>query len=271
MKKLALGSPVILQSLASAPTNPVDGMMYWDSVNSEVKVYKSGSFKSVGASEFADNIFRIIDDVDGTKKIAFAAQNLTTGTTRTITMPDTDVNLGLIATALQSSTRGAVNGVASLDGSGKVPTSQIPDVLLGQVSYQGTWNANTNTPNIAASPSKGYYYVVSTSGATNLGGITDWVVGDWAIYNGTGWDKVDNTDKVSSINGQSGAVTLTTDNINQGTTNKYYSTSQFNTDLASKTTDNLAQGTTNKLSMFKEHGFKYPLEGGVRSLLRRLT
>ena len=38
----------------------------------------------------------------------------------------------------------------------------------------------------------------------------------------------------------------TTDNLAQGSSNKYYSTFLFNTDFASRTTDNLAQGSTNK-------------------------
>jgi hypothetical protein len=63
--------------------------------------------------------------------------------------------------------------------------------------------------------------VVSVAGTTNLNGITDWLVGDWAVYNGTAWQKVDNTDSVTSVNGLTGAVVLTTTNINEGT-NLYY-------------------------------------------------
>jgi len=37
----------------------------------------------------------------------------------------------------------------------------------------------------------------------------------------------------------------TTDDLTQGSTNKYYATSLFNTDLATKTTDDLTQGSTN--------------------------
>ena len=106
--------------------------------------------------------------------------------------------------------RGIANGVASLDGSGTVPVSQLPAAVLGALSYQGTWNASTNTPTLASSTgTKGYYYVVNVAGSTNLNGITDWVVGDWAVYNGSAWQKIDNTDAVTSVNGYTGTVVLT--------------------------------------------------------------
>jgi hypothetical protein len=45
------------------------------------------------SSDFLDTAFRISDDGDTTKKIAFQASGITTGTVRTITMADADVNL----------------------------------------------------------------------------------------------------------------------------------------------------------------------------------
>ncbi|CAB5214220.1 hypothetical protein UFOVP193_40 [uncultured Caudovirales phage] len=117
---------------------------------------------------------------------------------------------------------GVALGVATLDAAGKVPLSEIPDSIIGALSYQGTWNASTNTPTLTSSVgTKGYYYVVSVAGTTNLNGITDWQVGDWAVYNGTAWQKIDNTDSVTSVNGFTGAVVLTTTNIAEGT-NLYY-------------------------------------------------
>lgn len=63
--------------------------------------------------------------------------------------------------------------------------------LSGQLSYQGTWNANTNNPTLTSSVGvTNQYYVVSTAGNTNLNGISSWAVGDWAIFNGTVWEKV---------------------------------------------------------------------------------
>jgi hypothetical protein len=94
--------------------------------------------------------------------------------------------------------------------------------LIGGSIYQGTWNASTNTPTLTSGVgTKGYYYIVSVAGTTNLDGITDWNVGDWAIYDGTAWQQVDNTDAVVSVNGFTGAVSLTTSNISEGT-NLYY-------------------------------------------------
>jgi hypothetical protein len=67
--------------------------------------------------------------------------------------------------------------------------------VTGALNYSGTWDAAANNPALASSVgTKGDYYVVSVSGSTNLNGITDWVVSDWAVFNGTVWQKVDNSE-----------------------------------------------------------------------------
>ena len=127
------------------------------------------------------------------------------------TIPNTDITgLGTASTK----DAGSALGVATLDSAGKVPISQIPDSVIGALSYQGTWDASTNTPTLTSSVgTKGYYYVVSVAGSTNLNGITDWKIGDWAVYSGTAWQKIDNTDGVTSVNGYTGAVVLTQTDI----------------------------------------------------------
>jgi hypothetical protein len=110
--------------------------------------------------------------------------------------------------------KGQPNGYASLDGNGKVPLVQINDALIGNVNFQGLWNASTNTPTLVDPPSsgtKGYYYIVSTGGT--FAGIT-FEVGDWIISNGTAWGKVDNTDAVSSVFGRTGNVTASNGDYN---------------------------------------------------------
>jgi hypothetical protein len=94
--------------------------------------------------------------------------------------------------------------------------------VAGGLTYQGTWNASTNTPTLTSSVgTNGYYYIVATAGSTNLNGITDWQIGDWLMFNGSVWQKIDQSNLVTSVNGQTGAVSLTTTDINEGT-NLYY-------------------------------------------------
>ena len=162
----------------------------------------------------------------------------TTAMTAASTIPHTDITgLGTASTK----DAGAALGVATLDAGGKVPQSQIP--LMGDLNYQGTWNASTNTPTLTSSVgTKGYYYVVDVSGNTNLNGITDWVIGDWAIFNGSIWQKVDNTDAVTSVNGLVGTVVLTTTNIAEGT-NEYFTTAKARNSLSAGTGINYSTST----------------------------
>ncbi len=96
----------------------------------------------------------------------------------------------------------------------------------GGLSYQGTWNANTNTPALTSGVgTNGQYYLVSVAGSTNLDGITDWAVGDWAIFNGTAWQKIDNSDLVQSVNGQTGVVVLNAVNVGATPNTAYVNTS----------------------------------------------
>ena len=64
--------------------------------------------------------------------------------------------------------------------------------IIGALNYKGTWNASTNTPALASGVgTKGDYYVVSVAGTTNLDGVDFWGVGDWAVFNGTTWQRVE--------------------------------------------------------------------------------
>lgn len=193
-------------------------------------------------------------DLSANRTIALANTAVTTGTygnaSRTITQTvdqqgrltnifDQPIEIaytavtGLGTAAIENV--GVANGVASLDSSGKVPISELPAAVIGALSYQGTWNASTNTPTLASGVgTKGYYYVVDVAGSTNLDGITDWLVGDWAVFNGTVWQQIDNTDAVTSVNGLTGAVVLTTTNIAEGT-NEYFTTARARASVSAGT------------------------------------
>lgn len=83
-----------------------------------------------------------------------------------------------------------------LDEDGLIPGALIPSNSSGAVTYRGTWDASTGfQPGIPPNYNKvkGDYYVVDVPGNTSLDGVDVWNVGDWAIYNGTNWNKLANT------------------------------------------------------------------------------
>ena len=118
-----------------------------------------------------------------------------------------------------SAVTGAVNSSSSVLATGAQIQTAINNALTGVLSYQGTWNASTNSPSLASGVgTPGYYYIVATAGSTNLDGITDWAVGDWAVFSDLAtdaWQKIDNT-QVGNVtgSGSSGRVAYWNANSN---------------------------------------------------------
>ena len=94
---------------------------------------------------------------------------------------------------------------------------RIDSALVGGVDYKGTFDASTGLPSIA-NAEKGDLYIIDTAGT--IYGQT-WAVGDHLLINedmggsvtNSKIDKVDNTDAVSSVNTQTGAVVLSADDL----------------------------------------------------------
>ena len=112
------------------------------------------------------------------------------------------------------------NGTDNLIVDGKINTAYIPDSVLGQVSYIGTWDASTGVVSTTwTTPVKGDYFICTKDGSKDpqvgtkpVTSQNSYKVGDWAIVNGVDtnevpvWGKVDNTDAVTSVNSRIGAV-----------------------------------------------------------------
>jgi hypothetical protein len=81
---------------------------------------------------------------------------------------------------------------------------------IGALNYKGTWDAATNTPTITSSVgTKGDYYVVSVDGTTLINGISNWGVGDWIVFNGAVWQRVEGGADVNAVDlSVSGTTTL---------------------------------------------------------------
>ena len=100
---------------------------------------------------------------------------------------------------------------AHLNENGKVPLEEIDDSLLGNLQFQGVWDAKNNNPQLPLVPSKkGQYWVVS-HGGERFG--LSFETGDWIIATDNSWQKIDNSDAVTSVNGKLGNVILTSEDI----------------------------------------------------------
>jgi len=141
-----------------------------------------------------------------------------------------DLN-GTINTATTAATQ------ANATNNTTVATTAFVQNLIGTIPaglvFQGTWNAATNTPTLASgSGTTGHFYIVSTSGSTNLDGVTDWVTGDWAVFIEQGgtdaWEKIDNSSvldgagtgqKIAKWDGSGTSNTLADSIITEGSSN----------------------------------------------------
>ena len=100
---------------------------------------------------------------------------------------------------------------AHLNENGKVPLEEIDDSLLGNLQFQGVWDAKNNNPQLPLVPSKkGQYWVISQGGERFE---LSFETGDWIIATDNSWQKIDNSDAVTSVNGKLGNVILTSEDI----------------------------------------------------------
>lgn len=106
---------------------------------------------------------------------------------------------------------------------GKIPTSQLPDYILGQLLFGGTISSG-NATSMTITPSANYRnkhtvpttqtttsvskdsvaahegeYFIATIATSVLGISVD--IGDWVVSTGTEWKKIDNTDSITKVAG----------------------------------------------------------------------
>ena len=163
-----------------------------------------------------------------------------------------------------------------LDNATKIKLEWLPDSVLGQLSYMGTWDPNSASAT-TTNPKLGDYYIATKNGNYNPEGKAEqpdpypededtkfyFRTGDWAVYDGAKWDKVDNTDAVTSVNGRLGNV-----QIHQGSWKA--NTSYHKGDIVKKedtlficNTDHTSAATFNE-SMWDIFGRNYVATDGIK-------
>jgi hypothetical protein len=156
------------------------------------------------------------NDTDIATNAANIATNVTNIATNVTNIASNDTDISNLQSSKQNiSEKNQANGYAPLDSGAKIPIANLPDSVVGQVEYQGTWDASIDDPTLpSASTVKGHYYVVSVGGTYET--IT-YAIGDWIISNGVAWEKIDNTDAVTTVFGRLGAIVA-----NEGDYSSYY-------------------------------------------------
>ena len=175
---------------------------------------KTDTFSSAGGGAGTDNL----DDVTSrgaTTTNAITVGGVTVGTE--YSLPTLD---------------GSANQVLQTNGTGTVSFATLD--FTGGLEYKGAFNATAGTPSLA-NAEKGDFYIIDTAGT--IYGQT-WAVGDHLLINedmggsitNSKIDKIDNTQAVTSVNTQTGAVVVSGNDILADHTAVNYTASNNNVD-----------------------------------------
>lgn len=114
---LIISSPIIVGSLAADPSN-INGKIYYNTATNKFKAYENGAWVNIigggSAQPFADNLALVKNNADNTKLAIFSASTITTATTRTFTLPNSD-GIMVITSAV------TLNAVPFMPSAGSIP------------------------------------------------------------------------------------------------------------------------------------------------------
>ncbi len=154
LENLTEGDPhtqYILVSGARSFTAPVGGVAPVTAEDLATKAYVDSEVESGGVHNFTTD-----EVTEGTENLYYTNARATA-----VAVPQTSV--------------GVANGVAELDAGGRVPSSQLPQALIGALHFVSTYDASTNTPDLsqAAQRVNGAMYLVHSAGTQNINGDGD--------------------------------------------------------------------------------------------------
>ncbi len=127
--------------------------------------------------------------------------SITTGTIASTITQYTDAD----ADARITAQKGQANGVCELDANSLVPTNHLPPLAITDVHVVAD-----ATERLALTVQEGDVAIQTDDSSA------------W-IYSGTAWVQFSTGGAVLSVNGQTGTVSLDTDDVTEGATNKYFS------------------------------------------------
>lgn len=147
----------------------------------------------------------------------------------TISIPEAYTNADADArvSAGIAAVKGVASGLASLDSSGKLPTSQLPSLAITSTSVVSSQaqmlGLSAEEGDVAIRTDNSKTYILTSSDPTSL----------------ANWKEITAGGAVTSVNGQTGTVSLSTTNITEGS-NQYFTEARART---ATITDNIFSNT----------------------------
>jgi len=183
-------------------TGTVNGITLTGTVTSSGSLTLGGTLGSIANSQLTNSTISGISLGSN-----LASLTIGTGLSGTSYNGSTATTIAIANSGVTSGTYGSASVIPVLTVNSQGQITSISTQATNAPAYQGTWNANTNTPTLTSSVgTAGYYYVVSVAGNTTLNGVSGWNVGDWAIFENSVWQKIPGSTSESFTN-------LTTTNL----------------------------------------------------------
>ena len=227
--------PEVKNITASDILKKIKGKIDYNDIKNTPTIFKQGGSKGGMAGQ---GYFKDLADVnfsDAVNDQSYALKRV--NNVWTVTKTDTETSWGEILGTLtdQVDLKNALNGKVGTTGNETIagiktfssipvlpatnPTTDnqatrkgyVDSLVSGAIVLQGDWNASTNTPDISGTTKTGSAWRVSVAGTTDIGGITDWEVGDLAVKTANGWIKIDNEDIKAVWGGITGTLSNQTD------------------------------------------------------------
>lgn len=167
-----------LQNLATAPSNPAKGLMYYDTVANKMYIYNGTAWEPVGAVDISGKADKVTGATAGHFASLDANGNLTDSGHKDSDYADAEHDhtvddiTDIADNYIPVTAKGAASGVATLGTDGKVPSGQLPSfvddvvdayIVSGATAFSTGWLSLTSGGS-ALTPESGKIYIVISDG-----------------------------------------------------------------------------------------------------------